>query len=264
MLGLGIDIPSTQKGITGFSPMEVGDLSYYFDANNTTGWSITAGRIALIKNRGLQTDYDFAQPTSLNSPTWSETGGSNNKAYVGFDSSNSASMFTSDDGGDTVSDVPLGDYYTIFAVSYLNTTTSPANYGLACMRKTGLNRWLFRQVLGGTDQVQLSNWDASAIKTDGTADTTMAETWVIAIGKVYDDGGTDTVEAYVNNTTNTGQAIANALVDTVCALSIGKGNLAGQYMDGYISEFGVYNKALTTGQQERLTNYLSNKYAITI
>ena len=72
------------------------------------------------------------------------------------------------------------------------------------------------------------------------------------------------IEMYVNNTTNGATTISNALADTNCLLNIGKGNVGGQYMNGYVSEFGVYNKALSSTQQERLTQYLSFKYAITI
>ena len=263
MLGLGLDIPQTaSRGGATFSPSSLGDLSYYFDANNTTGWSVASGKIAIAKNRGLQRTFDFAQNNADNKPTLATSGGSNNRAYVHFDSSNSAWLFTSTDG-ETQSDVPLGDYYSVFSVSYLNTTTN-GSYGTASMRKSGVNRWLFRQTLGGADQGIIVNWDGTGNTTDGTADTTMEETWVILFAKVFDDGGTAKVEMYVNNTTNGATTISNALADTNCLLNIGKGNVGGQYMNGYVSEFGVYNKALSSTQQERLTQYLSFKYAITI
>lgn len=262
MLGLGIMLPEVNKLSAGFSPHELGDLDYYFDANNTTGWSVSVGRVATVINRGLQDGFDFSQNSAGNRPTLVTSGGSNNKAYLNFDSSNSSCLFTSDDG-ETESDVPLGDYFTIFSVSYLNTTTN-ASYGTASMRKSGTNRWLFRQTLGASDQGIIVNWDSTGNTSDGTADTTMAETWVILVGKVYDDGGTDKVEMFVNNTTNGATTISNALSETDCLLNIGKANVGGQYMNGYVSEFGVYNKGLSTNQQERLTKYLSFKYGISI
>ena len=262
MLGLGIMLPQVNKVSAGFSPNELGELFYYIDANNTTGWTISVNRVATAINRGLQSSYNFSQNSAGNQPTLVTSGGSNNKAYLNFDSSNSAVLFASDDG-ETQNDVPLGDYYTIFAVTRLDTTTN-GNYGISSMRKTGLNRFMFRQVLGGVDQLQLSNWDSSGLVTDGTADTTQAETWVITVGKVYDDGGTTKVEAFINNASNGSQTISNALADDNCILNIGKGNVGGQFYDGFISEFGLYNKALTTGQQQRLTKYLSFKYGISI
>ena len=265
MLGLGLDIPQTaSRGGATFSPNSLGDLSYYFDANNTDGWTTAGGRVETVINRGIQRTIGFSQDEEDNRPSLVTSGGSNNKAYLSFDSSNNACLFTSDDGS-TPKDAPLGKYYSVFAVSYLNTT-SDGNYGISSMRKSGLNRWLFRQVLNSAtvDQTQLANWDDTGLVTDGTADTNMGETWVINFGKVYDDGGTTKVEAFVNNATNGAQTISNDLVDTDCLLNIGKANTGGQYMNGFISEFGLYNKALSSPQQQRLMQYLSFKYGITI
>ena len=48
MLGLGIMLPEVNKLSAGFSPHELGDLDYYFDATNTTGWSVIFRKIRLV------------------------------------------------------------------------------------------------------------------------------------------------------------------------------------------------------------------------
>ena len=69
MLGLGIMLPQVNKVSAGFSPNELGELFYYIDANNTTGWTVSVNRVATAINRGLQSSYNFSQNSAGNQPT---------------------------------------------------------------------------------------------------------------------------------------------------------------------------------------------------
>jgi hypothetical protein len=251
-----------------FDPLSIGDTLVWLKADAGTfqnydgSTSTPAGVGDLVGkwvdqsgqgNHAIVQRYDSVWHSDWR-PTLVESGGIKSLDFTAAFTPQYHLNINSFNGRTQSGDVSLFVVYDFNDVTGANTLHGVDHFGSWYMGVGGTNSGLGGKALSKMPKIGNPAWSGTPISV--SSGVRFLHTVIIA---------SEVLQEYVNSVA--GQSHASARLDGVAVdinnpLTLGGDSLGNSSMNGHVSEFLVYNKALSAGDQTSVENYLKAKYTI--
>jgi hypothetical protein len=229
-----------------FSPVNISGCQLWLDGNDPAGTGIQPANAAAVTSWVDKSGLGRNGTASGTTPTFDST-----RRAISFSGAN---YYTLPDGT-----FPIGDssytYFVILNFTTMLTAGTPYNGVLGGGGYTNNTSFAYRT--NGPGAGFYEYW----FNNDNFSPTTYVTNKIVSIVSFYTSGGSRTLIQDFNTITT--KATSPARAQTAISNTIGKAYIS-DFMNGYIHEVIVYDRALGTDERKEIEGYLAQKWELTV